>query len=59
MRSASLLSVRSALILLLGVLCGTVAGVLTALTGTGWAEAVLSGMAGLGAAVAFFNALID
>lgn len=57
--NSALLSVRSALVLLLSILCGTVAGVLTAFTGVVPAEAVLSGMAGLGVSVSFFNALID
>ncbi|WP_411101022.1 hypothetical protein [Streptomyces sp. x-45] len=55
----TLLTVRSALVLLLAVLCGIGAGVLARFAGMGSAEAVLAGAAGLGAAVPFFNSLID
>ncbi|RBM23350.1 hypothetical protein [Streptomyces sp. PT12] len=54
-----LLTVRSALILLLGVLVGVAAGLLTALAdGGGAARSVIVGAAAFAAAVAFFNALI-
>ncbi|MFM9700152.1 hypothetical protein [Streptomyces europaeiscabiei] len=55
----TLLTTRSALILLLAVLCGIGTGILTTFAGAGPAEAVLSGMTGLCLAVPFFNTLID
>ncbi|WP_405669566.1 hypothetical protein [Streptomyces sp. NBC_01530] len=56
----SLLTMRAALVLLLGVLAGAGAGALTALSGRGgWAEAVLAGTAACAGAVAFFNWVID
>ncbi|MEH0546102.1 hypothetical protein QA802_24420 [Streptomyces sp. B21-105] len=55
----TLLTTRSALIFLLAVLCGIGAGVLTGLTGPSTAQAVLTGAAGFGLAVPFFNSLID
>ncbi|MFJ5302792.1 hypothetical protein [Streptomyces sp. NPDC088350] len=55
----TLLTTRSALIFLLGILCGTGTGILTAFTGASPAGAVLSGMAALGFAVPFFNTLVD
>ncbi|MFI2436850.1 hypothetical protein [Streptomyces sp. NPDC018693] len=54
-----LLTPRSALIFLLGTLCGIGAGVLTGLAGQAAAEGVLVGAAVFGAAVPFFNVLID
>ncbi|MBT2406009.1 MULTISPECIES: hypothetical protein [unclassified Streptomyces] len=53
-----LLSQRSALILLLGVLVGTGAGILAALADTGPASAVLTGAGAFGAGVLFFHATI-
>ncbi|MFG2120814.1 hypothetical protein [Streptomyces sp. NPDC048710] len=56
----SLLTMRSALILLLGVLVGVGAGVLTARAdGGGEAKSVMVGATAFAAAVAFFNSLID
>ncbi|MFC9131338.1 hypothetical protein ACFT4A_31475 [Streptomyces sp. NPDC057099] len=55
----TLLTARSALILLLAVLCGIGAGVLATFAGAGPAEAVLSGITGIALAVPFFNSLIE
>ncbi|MGW2740814.1 hypothetical protein [Streptomyces sp. NPDC001450] len=56
----SLLTMRSALILLLGVLVGLAAGVLTACSdGGGEAKSVMVGATAFAAAVAFFNSVID
>ncbi|MFI6277281.1 hypothetical protein [Streptomyces sp. NPDC050988] len=55
----ALLTTRSALILLLAVLCGIGTGILTTFAGAEPPEAVLCGMTGLSAAVPFFNGLID
>lgn len=51
-----LLSTRTALVLLLGLMCGTGAGTLTYLAGNNVAAAVLAGLAASGASVAFFHA---
>jgi hypothetical protein len=53
-----LLSVRSTLILLLGLLGGAIAGVLTRLAGEHWALAVLTGLGAVGAVIAFFRTVI-
>jgi ABC-type antimicrobial peptide transport system permease subunit len=55
----TLLTTRSALILLLALLCGIGTGILSTFAGAGAAEAVLTGMTGVGLAVPFFNAHID
>jgi hypothetical protein len=52
---APLLSLRAALILMLAILTGIGAGVLSALAGRHPAEAVLIGVAATAAAAAFFN----
>ncbi|MFG2825040.1 hypothetical protein ACGFX4_37140 [Kitasatospora sp. NPDC048365] len=54
----SLLTMRSALVLLLAVLTGIGAGVLARLAGSPAAECVLYGVGALGAAVPFFDRLI-
>ncbi|GAB2769570.1 hypothetical protein [Streptomyces daliensis] len=53
-----LLTARSALVLLLGLLTGVAAGVLTLLSGGGTARSVLCGAAAAGLAVGFFNRLV-
>ncbi|MER6441309.1 hypothetical protein ABT275_33730 [Streptomyces sp. NPDC001185] len=53
-----LLSMRAALILLMALLVGIGAGVLTALAGAVVAQACLAGAAAFGAAVPFFNHLV-
>ncbi|MER6039014.1 hypothetical protein ACWDO6_21265 [Streptomyces sp. NPDC003674] len=53
-----LLSLRAALILLLGVLVGVGTGVLTVMAGAVAAQAVLAGAAAFGAAVPFFDRLV-
>ncbi|WP_225851284.1 hypothetical protein [Streptomyces sp. HPF1205] len=55
----TLLTVRSALVFLLALLGGIGAAALTALSGAGAAEAVLCGAGAFGAAVPFFNSLIE
>ncbi|MER6564924.1 hypothetical protein ABT288_01630 [Streptomyces sp. NPDC001093] len=56
----SLLTMRSALVLLLGVLVGAGAGVLTACSGGGGvAQPVMVGASAFAAAVAFFDSIID
>ncbi|MFF8785219.1 hypothetical protein [Streptomyces sp. NPDC015125] len=56
----SLLTMRAALVLLLGVLVGAGAGTLTVLSGRGGqAEAWLVGTAACAGAVTFFNWVID
>ncbi|MFJ8112970.1 hypothetical protein [Streptomyces sp. NPDC096132] len=55
----TLLTTRSALVFLLAILCGIGAGVLSGVAGLSTAQAVLSGAAGFGFSVPFFNALID
>ncbi|MFF2020688.1 hypothetical protein ACFVW2_02590 [Streptomyces sp. NPDC058171] len=56
----SLLTPRSALILLLGVLVGVGAGILTVHSrGGDHAQPVMVGVAAFAAAVAFFNSIID
>lgn len=55
---APLLSLRSAFVLLLGVLSGVAAGGLTFLSGNGPASSVLTGLCATGTAIAFFNAII-
>ncbi|MGW2277551.1 hypothetical protein [Streptomyces sp. NPDC001770] len=54
-----LLSLRAAFILLLGLLAGLGAGVLTALAGAVAAQAVLAGSAAFAVAVPFLNRLVD
>jgi hypothetical protein len=56
--SAGLLSVRSTLILLLGLLGGVAAGILTHLAGEHWALAVLAGLSAMSAVIIFFDAVI-
>ncbi|MEU8760049.1 hypothetical protein [Streptomyces sp. NPDC048659] len=53
-----LLSPRSTLVILLAVLAGIAAGVLTTLAGEGTARSVLAGLAAGGLAVPFFNHLV-
>ncbi|MBV7699954.1 hypothetical protein [Streptomyces sp. TRM70350] len=53
-----LLSLRAALVLLMGVLVGVGAGVLGALGGAAPAQAVLTGAAAFGVAVPFFDHLV-
>lgn len=54
----SLLSVRTALILLLGVLCGTAVTTLTALAERNLTVAVLAGLVAASTAIAFFHKVI-
>jgi hypothetical protein len=54
----SLLSLRSTLVLLLAVLTGVGAGVLTKLAGDGTARSLLYGLAAAAAAVPFFDRLV-
>jgi hypothetical protein len=56
--SAGLLSLRSTLILLLGLLGGVAAGILTHLAGEHWALAVLAGLSATSAVIIFFDAVI-
>ncbi|MCC8248786.1 hypothetical protein [Saccharothrix luteola] len=51
-----LLSTRTALVLLLGLVCGTGAGTLTYLAGNNAATAILAGLTASGVSVAFFHA---
>lgn len=51
-----LLTTRTAVVLLLGLVCGASAGVLTYLAGDNTAAAILAGLAAFGAATAFFHA---
>jgi uncharacterized membrane protein len=53
-----LLSVRTALILLLGVLCGAAVTTLTALTERNLTSAMLAGLATASGAIAFFHKVI-
>ncbi|GGW59056.1 hypothetical protein GCM10010503_40260 [Streptomyces lucensis JCM 4490] len=53
-----LLSLRSALVLLLALLSGAAAGGLTAVGGEGTARSLLAGLAVTGLAVPFFNRII-
>jgi hypothetical protein len=53
-----LLGVRSTLILLLGLLGGTGAGILTHLSGAHWALAVLAGLTATGTVITFFDDVI-
>jgi len=55
----SLLSLRTALILLLGVLTGTGAGLLTAASGGVVADGFLTGGAAFAGAVMFFHVIIS
>ncbi|MFI0734550.1 hypothetical protein ACH4S9_36995 [Streptomyces sp. NPDC021225] len=55
----ALLTTRSALILLLAILCGIGAAILTGSAGASPSKAVLSGVAAFGFAVPFFNTLIE
>jgi hypothetical protein len=54
-----LLSVRTALILLLGVLCGTAIATLTALAERNLITAVLAGLVTAGGAIIFFHKIIS
>jgi len=54
-----LLSIRTALIFLLGVLCGTAVAALTALTQRNLTEAALAGLTATGSAIVFFHKAID
>ncbi|GHJ40968.1 hypothetical protein [Streptomyces sp. TS71-3] len=54
----SLVSVRTALVLLLAVLSGVGAGLLSASAGAGTAAAVLAGLTTTGGAIAVFNQMI-
>jgi hypothetical protein len=54
-----LLDTRGALVLILGVLAGLIAGVLTFMAGDNLAAAALAGLAGSGGATLFFNQLIS
>ncbi|MFE2754030.1 hypothetical protein ACFXGA_18730 [Actinosynnema sp. NPDC059335] len=56
--NTALFGQRTALILLLAVLTGIGAGVLTAVAGSHPAQAVLVGAAAAAAAIAFFNSVI-
>ncbi len=56
--SSPLLSVRTALILLLGVLCGATVTTLTILAERNLTAAVLAGLAATGSALAFFHKVI-
>lgn len=56
--NSPLLTMRAALILLMGVLVGVGVGVLSALAGVAPAQAVLTGGAALGVAVPFFDHLV-
>lgn len=53
-----LISLRSAMIMLLGVLCRLGAGALTAWSGAHVAQAILTGVASAAAAIVFFHWLI-
>lgn len=55
----SLLSVRSALVLLLGVLIGVTAGLLAIDGGAAWQAAVMVGGGACGGAAMLFNSLIN
>lgn len=57
--SEALLSIRAALILLLGVSSGVAAAVLTVLAGRSMAEAGLTGIAALATGTKFFHWLIE
>lgn len=54
-----LLSVRTALILLLGVLCGAMVTTLTTLAKRTFTEALLAGLTATGGAIMFFHKVID
>ncbi|MFD7666083.1 hypothetical protein [Streptomyces sp. NPDC059788] len=54
----SLVSVRAALVLLLGVLAGVCAGLLSVLAGNAIVGGVLAGLAAAGGAVPVFNQVI-
>lgn len=56
--TTGLLSVRSTLILLLGLLGGATAGILTHLAGGHWALAVLAGLSATSAVITFFDTVI-
>ena len=56
--SPPLLSVRTALILLLGVLCGATVTTLTTLAERNLTTAMLAGLAATGGAIAFFHKVI-
>jgi hypothetical protein len=53
-----LLSVRTALILLLGLLCGAAVTALAAITERNLTTAVLAGLTTVGSAIAFFHKII-
>lgn len=54
-----LLSVRTAVVLILGLLCGIVMASLSIAAKTSSATAALAGLAAAGAATAFFHKAID
>jgi hypothetical protein len=53
-----LIALRSAMIILIGVLCGLGAGALTAWSGAHIAQAILAGFAATAAGIAFFHWLV-
>lgn len=53
-----LLTIRSAMIMLLGLLCGLGAGALTAWSGAHVAQAILAGVGSTAAGILFFHWLI-
>jgi hypothetical protein len=53
-----LLTARSALVLLLGLLAGLAAGALTAWAGNGLPQSVLCGAGSAGLGIGFFNRLV-
>lgn len=53
-----LVTIRSAVIFLLGLLCGLGAGALTAWSGAHIAQAILTGVASTAASIVFFHWLI-
>ncbi|WP_434447585.1 hypothetical protein [Lentzea sp. E54] len=53
-----LLSLRSTMIILLGLLCGLGAGLLSVWSGVHTGQAILTGVASTAAAIAFFHLLI-
>ena len=57
--TTSLLSLRSALILLLGLICGVAGGLLTYLGGEHWALAAIAAVAGVSGGITFFHSIIS
>ena len=53
-----LLSIRTALVLLLGVLCGAAIATLTAFTQRNFTQAALAGLTATGSAIVFFHKVI-